>query len=699
MADVNPSSITAAGTQAGIDNLWALRYLFTHNWSKSCVLETSFQTAIEQAINGAEQRWGLIDRPNRSVKGSFTVHGRGQVAQIKAFMGRFGEAKALIPVYMDECRLSDPIEGSGVFNFKDDPLLRHFCLNGRVVLAHLSQEATYLPSFEVAQVLSPPFEMALHLDAALEDWGDGDVVFPLMECLVSLETQSQFITDSVATFAFTAAESLGPSTLKMSTEIGAEDDSEQLGYPVFRFPADWSGSINMTAARTGSYAQIGRGETLEVFGDRPVWKFDVPVLQMSRLDSWTLLAFFEGRAGRLLPFWFTDISSPFTCTSVTNTTVVVATSIENLDWTYFSHLAIELNDGSVLIREISSVSSGGGFDTVTVPEFDSTPSFGDICRVVPAYLVRFDTDALQLSFETINVCSASLPLVEVLNEASIEFSDLTILPSGDQTELATEPAGIYANLITFEFLGQAKRYITFNQEWTDGTAHLFEALPSCEIDFRAQSGAVKDEPIEIRMPAVSPFDKFVNNESFGYVVCTVEEMEMLTGETTRRTVFKGSVGMISYNDNGKTGVLKLTVKGLKDYFVTGLGIPAENLCPWSFGGRGCNFDLSSIRNTVTVLSVDDRTVQIDSSAHATPYYVKGYATYLGQSLTIRSQPSPDILVFNAKVPLSWVGQSVVLTPGCNKTKSDCKNKWNNESQFGGCGILIPSFNPLFEYGD
>jgi hypothetical protein len=698
MGNTVPSSIVAAGTPAGIDDLWALRYLFTHNWSRQCILETSFNTAIVQSINGAEQRWGMIDRPNRTVKGSFTVNGRKQIAQIKAFMARFGEAKALIPIYMDECRLSDPLEGSGEFQLKDDPLLRHFCADGRVVLATISAEGTVHSTFAVAQVISPPSEMGLDLDATLEDWGEGDVVFPLMECAVSLDTTSDLITDAVASFNFTASEVLGPSSLQLSTVIGTALGTEQSGYPVMQFPADWTGTIGMSAARQGSYSQIGRAEKVEVFGDRPVWKFNVPLLQMSRLEAWELLVFFENRAGRLLPFWFMDVSTPFNCTAVASTSVVLDSSMESLDWGYFDHLAIELTDGSTIIRSITSVSSGGGSDTVTIPAFDSTPSLGDISRVVPAYLVRFDSDSLPLDFETINVCSAVLPLIEVINEASVTLADLTVLPSGTQTELAEEPAGIYANLLTFEFLGSTQRYITFNQSWTDGTAHLFDALPSCEIDFKSQSGAAKDEPIEIKLPAVSPFDRFVDNESFGRITVTVEEIEMLTGESTRRKVFKGTVGTVTYNDNGKTGVVKLVVKGLRDYFTAGFGIPADNLCPWTFGGRGCDLDLSTIRVTATILTVDDRTVTISSSANASPYFIKGYATYLGQSLTIRSQPANNTLVMNAKVPPEWVGQSVVITPGCNKTASDCKNKWSNQARFCACGKLIPKFHPNFEQG-
>lgn len=77
-------------------------------------------------------------------------------------------------------------------------------------------------------------------------------------------------------------------------------------------------------------------------------------------------------------------------------------------------------------------------------------------------------------------------------------------------------------------------------------------------------------------------------------------------------------------------------------------------------------------------------------------YSRGFLTYAGISLLIRSQQSTTSLeVFNPPPnsgPNSWIGANVLVTPGCRKNVTDC-SKWANLLNFGGFGIGLQAFHP------
>jgi hypothetical protein len=47
---------------------------------------------------------------------------------------------------------------------------------------------------------------------------------------------------------------------------------------------------------------------------------------------------------------------------------------------------------------------------------------------------------------------------------------------------------------------------------------------------------------------------------------------------------------------------------------------------------------------------------------------------------------------------TWVGKRIALVGGCPKNKGSCQSKWSNAAHFGGFGLLIPTYNPVWEVG-
>jgi hypothetical protein len=84
--------------------------------------------------------------------------------------------------------------------------------------------------------------------------------------------------------------------------------------------------------------------------------------------------------------------------------------------------------------------------------------------------------------------------------------------------------------------------------------------------------------------------------------------------------------------------------------------------------------------------------------HSDKYWHRGYASRDGIDIGIRdwSSGTPTRFIFVREVPADWVGQSVVVTPGCDKTPGVCNARWSNLARFGGAGIAIPPYHPVFE---
>lgn len=252
----------------------------------------------------------------------------------------------------------------------------------------------------------------------------------------------------------------------------------------------------------------------------------------------------------------------------------------------------------------------------------------------------------------------------------------------------------YATLVSFIYGGFAARYTT-SPVAIDIDDRVYAPLPAMTVDLGKQSGQPKDEPITITLPPVVPFDVMLLGGPHANVLVLIQEID-ITDFTTARPIFKGSVVKVLSGKNGRDDVVEVTVNGLRAALDVPLGVPANNTCVWTFGDFSCTKDLSALRVTTLGVAIAGNVLTVAASANAAPYFERGYVERNGVRIMIRHQIDASNLQLVDVPPASWIGSSVIITPGCNKSLSDCKTKWSNEAQFGGLGIAIPKYHPIYE---
>lgn len=257
-----------------------------------------------------------------------------------------------------------------------------------------------------------------------------------------------------------------------------------------------------------------------------------------------------------------------------------------------------------------------------------------------------------------------------------------------------------------------------DREVADGT---FAATPSMVVKFPRYTGALNEDLLELDLPRDSFTAAISGSDPFPRPIrCTVEEH----GPDGRiAQLFVGHVQRAIRNYSGRKNRVRVDVRNLKGGFDYPLGIPATPTCAWTFMGLGCAEEvpggdaLEQVARSVAdpvllpqfkagegeVLSISDKIVGIDVDvvpveSFQARRYQRGFVVLNGVRIGIREWVSSDPTVFHTleKVPSEWLGETVVVFPGCDKLHSTCNQRWNNAKNFGGFGLGIPARHPNFE---
>ena len=108
-------------------------------------------------------------------------------------------------------------------------------------------------------------------------------------------------------------------------------------------------------------------------------------------------------------------------------------------------------------------------------------------------------------------------------------------------------------------------------------------------------------------------------------------------------------------------------------------------CPYSVYSKECGVDITKYRKRVTVTAVTGtNTVQIDTSFEK-GYYTAGGMEWIsgplsGQATQIMDSATNTIVYMSATNTAPHVGDVAYIYPGCDKTPTTCKAKFNNFSR-------------------
>jgi hypothetical protein len=406
-------------------------YIFLHNWATKAVLRTSFRTdVVRSPDSGAEARRGLNVKPHRSmdlewqISDGETVTGINsliELERLEVLLRRMTDARFQMPIYKDQQELNadyDSLDSLIVV-----PTRRARFFQGQrvaiVQLDHCSQPISH--TFHIIQTMtndSLTFDAPLGVDIAA-----GSLVFPIMDCEVTLEAEATYSTARVPSVKMTVSEAPGASQLpplKSDNPAGAEL-AEHDERPIWFEEPDWKRPVVKGRSRAGSVDNKGRAELVSAEGERSRQTHSFGITG-TREDMWNALEFFETRRGRLRSFWHIDQDQymvPIDIDTVSGLFVSVSENDLDLADTQeeFDAVGIVMADGSHYVTDVASVQNIlTVFRIATINAFPLGLMLTDVVRVARARLVRFAKDEFTETWTHTGYMTARIDIIEVLNE-------------------------------------------------------------------------------------------------------------------------------------------------------------------------------------------------------------------------------------------------------------------------------------------
>jgi len=266
-------------------------------------------------------------------------------------------------------------------------------------------------------------------------------------------------------------------------------------------------------------------------------------------------------------------------------------------------------------------------------------------------------------------------------------------------------------LLTLQYGDPASPTFSYYTNRSEDWAGQFISTPALDIELPKNNGAFDEAVCNVKIPSDAFVDRFTDGLPTSPCFVTVEEVTLpiVIGESASiLTLFTGKVTSTIRNKDGRANARLIKAKSWKSFFTTRMGMPADHQCPFMFNQIGCNSGTfaggapnplgSSPTRTITLIEGHKITLSSGLSPTRANFYNKGYITREGIAIDIREfdgDVDDAVLYLTRQPPTDWLGQSITINAGCDKTIENCRD-WNNEQNFGGAGYGIPAYNPLFE---
>jgi hypothetical protein len=237
----------------------------------------------------------------------------------------------------------------------------------------------------------------------------------------------------------------------------------------------------------------------------------------------------------------------------------------------------------------------------------------------------------------------------------------------------------------------------------------FAARPGMKITGLHNSGGLDAKPITVDLESDdATLRSLADGTAWPPVTLTLDEVVTAYGpsgaatQTIHHAIGDYRLQRVYRNPERQAGLIRLEFAHYKSRIKVPLGIVASPQCAWTLGDKTCGVDLAALELTGTVASISGRLVTLTDPADAAiagqdpGYYHRGVMSRDGLFLGIRGWDDAYAFQLVREPPAGWVGQTITVVPGCDKTPATCTARFANVGQFGGFGIAIPSYNPITE---
>lgn len=231
----------------------------------------------------------------------------------------------------------------------------------------------------------------------------------------------------------------------------------------------------------------------------------------------------------------------------------------------------------------------------------------------------------------------------------------------------------------------------------------FTFAPAAEIDYSKIGSASMDlstKPSKIKnIPADSDslFGNIYDRLPYGHVEAFIYELDVdisTDNVNSGRLIVKGLVYNAASHLMGR--VLDLEIREDKYYFDKVGGTICTEQCAVSyFGDKICKKTVTSVTGVVDSVARTVLTLTGTPSG-ATFIYNNGYIEFEGLRIKIAHWESGAVFSMSEVAPASWVGETVTITVGCDRTLASCRDIHNNVAEFFGLGYSMADYNALYE---
>lgn len=239
-------------------------------------------------------------------------------------------------------------------------------------------------------------------------------------------------------------------------------------------------------------------------------------------------------------------------------------------------------------------------------------------------------------------------------------------------------------------------------DWGSDLAGGFISTPAMEIELPENVGTFEKQEMAIILPIDDFTGDLASTRLHAPVGVIVEEIirDPISSASASNLIHHwGRVTRVVRNRAGRQNSVRIESLLAKQRLEIAQGLPCNHHCPFTLYGTGCGLTKGSFQTSLIITAVNGTEVTVSADPSKPDYWFhRGTIEFEGIAASIREWRSsaPTKFYTTRPVPASWVGESVDIYAGCDKTYATCRDRFSNENQFGGIGYAIPAYSPNYE---
>ena len=385
--------------------------IFDHNWASPITVEYAYYVDISTNLDGSEQRYCKTDKTKKTISISGFMLDKKDSASLYESLIASHKNTILFPALYDEQKVSGSLAMGSVF-IPFDTTKGKFAVGQKAIIVDWNKQKR-AKTHHVVDILSIS-PSGINVAAIPIAFSALAYIYPLAYFELNLSSTNAALTDELVSFDLVLIEKTGSTSLANYSQVGVNPLGEDTwkSLPIFNLRQNWNKSPNWSTVQNGQKIEVGTGNIIQTIGE-PKSLISSSLTQLSKSQANRLLSFFESRGGSTYIFWYPlEVSLFF---AVSKPAANQITLEKNVDITVLQNhklLSFWLNDGSCLIRGISSIVDSGSVYTVTLNE-NLDISIANLARISFAFLARFNIDSLKVTWLTTTTLEATVEIISL----------------------------------------------------------------------------------------------------------------------------------------------------------------------------------------------------------------------------------------------------------------------------------------------